>query len=193
MKDELQPIPSGLIARTFNNYGKGVQVGHADSFSPTVNVILSNHSGEQTSLSSTYYNLLIGYDPFERDHILVSKDRALTEHMDDSVKEKFCGWTPEKIAEIKKLPTVITCERDRTQIDEQQGVLAFITDIKVQTNGINIHFQRYFPIPMRLLQENFFELGLTSVWELNRTHWAIKDINLLEVLHDAGMQIFPQM
>ena len=95
--------------------------------------------GRKSSVSADYFNLIIGYDPFEKDHILVDPKRALTEYISDDVKERFDGWTPEKIAEIKKLPAIISCERDGT--DEQQAVFAFIRDIKVQDNGIKVYFQ----------------------------------------------------
>ena len=186
-------ISPATSTRTFNNYGKGVQVCHADSFSPTVNVVITSGGGQQTTLSSQYFNLIVGYNPFEKDHILIDKTRALTEYMSEDIREKFSGWTDAKIEEIKKLPAIITMERNTADGDKQQGVLAFITDIREQKNGINIHFQRYYPVPMNVLQGHFHELGMSSEWELNRTHWTIKDINLLEVLQDAGLQFFPSL
>lgn len=172
----------------FYNGENGIQVAHADSFTPTINIIMPG-SGEnnRTPLTLEYYNLIVGYDPFEKDHILVDRSRALTEHMAPEVKDKFCGWKDNQLAEIKKLPAIITCERDRSQIDEQQGVIAFIKNIRFQQNGIMVYFQRYYPISMKFLQDHQFDLGLTSEWELNRTHWAIKNINLMEVLHDNSI------
>ena len=182
-----EPIkPSQPSSITLVNEGKGVVVGHADTFAPTVNVILTDISGHRSEMSSEYFNLIIGYDPFEKDHILVDPTRALTEYISDDVKERFAGWTPEKIAEIKKLPAIITCERDGT--DEQQAVFAFIRDIKVQDNGIKVYFQRYLPIPFSFLSENLSDLAM-YLFELTRTHWTIKKIDLLEVMQDAG--VFP--
>lgn len=177
--------------RNFYNGENGIQIAHADNFKPTINIILPNAGqAHSSSLNTDYYNLLIGYDPFESDHVIVDRSRALTEHMAPEVSARFCGWTDEQLAEIKKLPALIACERDRTQIDEQQGVLAFIKNIRFQQNGILVYFQRYYPLPMRFLQENCFALGLDNEWELNRTHWAIKNINLMEGLVDAGFNIF---
>lgn len=160
----------------------GIAVGYADSFAPTVNIILAD--GTKNTSSSEYFNLIIGYDPFEKDYIIVDNARALTEYISDEVKGEFSGWTVDAIEKIKKLPTIISMERDGT--DEQQAVFAFIKDIKVQDNGIKVYFQRYFPIPFAFLKENLSELAM-NLFELTRTHWTIKKIDLLEVMHDAGI------
>lgn len=160
----------------------GIAVGYADSFAPTVNIILAD--GTKNTSSSEYFNLIIGYDSFEKDYIIVDNARALTEYISDEVKGEFSGWTVDAIEKIKKLPTIISMERDGT--DEQQAVFAFIKDIKVQDNGIKVYFQRYFPIQFAFLKENLSELAM-NLFELTRTHWTIKKIDLLEVMHDAGI------
>jgi hypothetical protein len=186
MNNEIIKKDSGVPAPIFSAHaeGDGIAVGYADTFSPTINLFLPD--GSKTAANPDYFNLIIGYDPFPSDHILVDPKRALTEYISDDVKERFAGWTPEKIAEIKKLPAIISCERDGT--DEQQAVFAFIRDIKVQDNGIKVYFQRYFPIPFSFLSENLSDLAM-YLFELTRTHWTIKKIDLLEVMQDAG--VFP--
>jgi len=178
--------PSQPSSITLVNEGKGVVVGHADTFAPTVNVILTDISGHRSEMSSEYFNLIIGYDPFEKDHILVDPTRALTEYISDDVKVKFAGWSPEKIAEIKKLPAIISQERDGT--DMQQAVFAFIRDIRIQDNGIMVYFQRYYPVPFAFLKNSLSELAMYQ-FELTRTHWTIKKVNLLQVMQDAGLHI----
>ena len=75
-------------------------------------------------------------------------------------------------------------ERDGTE--EQQAVLAFITDIKVQDNGIKVYFQKYLPIPFSFLKDYLSDLAM-YLFELTRTHWPIKKVDLIEVLQDAGL------
>lgn len=174
--------------RNFYNGENGIQVAHADSFAPTIHIHLPNDAGIPTSLNREYYNLFIGYDPFEKDHILVTRDRALTEHMAEEVKALFRP-KPEYIQQIKGLPTIISNERDRLHVDEQQGVLARITNVRFQQNGIVIYFKKLRPIPLMLLQNHILEFSLTSEWELNRTHWAIKNVDLVEVLQDIGIDV----
>jgi len=173
-------------APTFSAHaeGDGIAVGYADSFAPTVNLFLPD--GSKTTSNPEYFNLIIGYDPFEKDHILVDPQRSLTEYISDEVKEQFCGWTAAAIEEIKKLPTIITQEWDRT--DTQHAVFAFIRDLKVQDNGVKVRFQKYFPIPFSFLIDYSADLAMNR-FEIYRTHWTIKKVDLLDVMQDAG--IFP--
>ena len=162
--------------------GDGIAVGYADSFAPTINLFLPD--GTKATSNPDYFNLIIGYDPFPSDHILVDKSRALTEYISDEVKDEFAGWTPEKIEKIKKLPAIIAQEKDGS--DEQQAVFAFIRDVKIQDNGVKVYYQKYFPIPFSFLKDNLPELAM-YLFELTRTHWTIKKIDLLEVMQDAGL------
>ena len=136
--------PSSIPVIAAHAEGDGIAVGYADSFAPTVNIIMAD--GRRSALSSDYFNLIIGYDPFSSDHILVDPKRALTEYISDEVKAEFGGWSVEAIERIKKLPAIIAMERDGTA--EQQAVLAFITDIKEQDNGIKVYFQKYYMVKM---------------------------------------------
>ena len=131
MSEEIIKKETSMPVITAHAEGDGIAVGYADSFAPTVNLFLPD--GGKTTSNPDHFNLIIGYDPFPSDHILVDPKRALTEFISDDVKERFSGWTPEKIAEIKKLPAIISCERDRT--DGQQAVFAFITDVRKQETG----------------------------------------------------------
>ena len=186
MSNEIIKKDGGSLAPVFSAHaeGDGIAVGYADSFAPTINLFLPD--GSRTTAAPDFFNLIIGYDPFSSDHILIDKSRALTEYISDEVKAEFGGWSPEVIEKIKKLPTIISMERDGS--DEQQAVFAFIRDIKVQDNGIKVYFQRYFQIPFSFLKDNLSDLAM-YLFELTRTHWTIKKVGLLEVMQDAG--VFP--
>ena len=171
------------------NEGKGVQIVHAASVTPTFNVILPESGGKRTELSRDYFNLIIGYDPFSSDRILVDRERALTEYITDEVAAEFGGWTKEAIEKIKKLPAIIALERDRSD-EQQEAVFAFIKEVRPQENGIKVYFQKYYPIPISILWDHMRELAMYQ-FEFTRTHWTIKNIDLLEVLQDAGVQFFP--
>lgn len=184
MSSEISKKENALPVITAHAEGDGVAVGYADSFAPTFNIFLPD--GRRSTANPDYFNLIIGYDPFEKNHILVDPKRALTEYISDEAKAQFGGWSTEAIEKIKKLPAIISCERDGT--DGQLAVFAFIRDIKVQENGIKVYFQQYFPLPFSFLSENLSDLAM-YMFELTRTHWTIKNIDLLEVMQDAG--VFP--
>ena len=77
--------------------------------------------------------------------------------------------------------------------DAQDAYFGFVKDVKIQDNGIKIYYTIITAIPQQILNEHCFELGIggaRSFNELNRTHWALKQINLIEALQKAGVQIF---
>ena len=183
MSNEISNSNRSLPSFNVHAEGNGVAVGYTDSINTTMNIIIAD--GSKSSLSTDFFNLIIGFDPFSTNRLVIERKRVLKEYISDDVKEKFCDWTKETISEIKKLPTIIAQERDGTT--EQQAVFAFIREIKTQDNGIKIYFQKYFPIPFSFLYENMWELAITHKCELTRTHWTIKGVNLLEVMQDAGL------
>ena len=69
-----------------------------------------------------------------------------------------------------------------------------MNDIKIQDNGTKIYFTIFQTIPQQLLNERCFEFGIVgyvkSPFELCRTHWALKQIDLIEALQKVGVKIF---
>lgn len=195
MEDKLKSISDGIQqivpeVSTYNNYGKGVQVGHADTFSPTVNLIITGTNGQQRPANTDYYNLFIGFDPFISDHLLVPKDRALTEYMMPELKSRFTPLDDNAIAEIKRFPSIIVDEYCKTTPSEKNAVFAFVTDVRKQQNGVMVYFRQLYPIPVKVLLENEYALDTVNGYESYRTHWAIKNINLIQVLQDAGVAMW---
>lgn len=63
----------------------------------------------------------------------------------------------------------------------------------LQDNGIKVYYQILNWIPQQKINELRFELGIegcSGTNELNRMHWAIKKINAVEVLREAGIPVF---
>ena len=195
MEDKLKTTSVGIQPAapeltTYNNYGKGVQVGHADTFSPTINLIVTGANGQQSPANVDYYNLFVGFDPFSSDHFLMPKDRVLTEYITDELRSRFATLDDGEIAEIKRLPSIIVEEYSKGSADDKNAVFAFVTDIRKQQNGVMVYFQRFYPIPVTVLVENEYALGTANGFESVRTHWTIKNINLLQVLQDAGIKMW---
>ena len=67
-----------------------------------------------------------------------------------------------------------------------------MTGVKIQDNGIKIYFRPLWTVPQQKLNEIASKIalqGASSFNELNRTHWAIKKVNLIEELKAAGISV----
>lgn len=211
MSAKLQPLiqpalPATNAPTTINLPGDGnTLIAQANNVQQNVNLILMpgvqplNNgivAGSPQTFNYNYYSLfVIGEETFSSDHFLVPKDRALTESTMQEVKDALASLSPEAVATIKTFPALCASENHfygRTD-DTQYAHFGFVTDIKIQDNGIKVYFRFLNSIPQQRLNDIASELGLgraASFNELNRTHWAIKKINLIEALRDAGISVF---
>ncbi|MDR1409784.1 MAG: hypothetical protein LBJ12_05915 [Oscillospiraceae bacterium] len=86
------------------------------------------------------------------------------------------------IERIKLFPSIIASENHnygRTN-EEHQAFFGRITDIGFEDNGIRLYLQAIYQISQQRLNEI----------EFDRTHWAIKRVNLLDVLTASGLKPF---
>jgi len=195
-------LPANTTQTTFSQVGNdNIQVAHANNVNTVIIMTpaTNNSNGTATStgfaLSNEYYSLfVIGDETFDGTFFMVEKDRALTiaEGIATEISEKYAKLDDAAIMEIKTFPALFMSENHqygRTDPDHR-AYFGFITDIKVQDNGIKIYFNKYLPIPQQLLNENMSRLaikGKSGFNELNRTHWAIKRIDLLHELKAAAL------
>ena len=202
------PTPSkNLLAETksavFTQTGdKNTQIAHANNVNQVFNIIVPSmaHPSGRTAntsmlINQDYYNLfVIGGEEFHGEHFIVPKDRALTESMSDELKKQFSSLSAEAISQIRTFPSLFASENrqyGRTD-DAHIAYFGLVTDVKIQDNGIKIYFHMFSGIPQQKLNELAFELALGSAAsynELNRTHWAIKRVNLIEELRAAGISV----
>lgn len=130
-------------------------------------------------------NLLISHDaeswstsPHEFD-----KSRVAVEYTTDEISERYKALDENAIRELQSFPTLFVTEGEST--DSRIG---FITNIKVRSKSVIIHFE-FDPVlpvlPAGSIEKLRIELDLGQ-WELSRTHWAIKDEDLLEILIRHG-------
>ena len=128
-----------------------------------------------------YYHLLVGYESKER--ILVDTERALTEYISDDVKNTFSLDDTERMSGIQVLmmPEIQDTEK------EQTAMVGMLTKVKKQDNGVVLYIQKGQTFPSVKVKENMELFGISHMFELNRTHWTIKKINLKEAMEDAGL------
>ena len=148
------------------------------------------------TVNREYYNLfVIGIEEFDRPYFKVPRSRSLCEYMSDETKQRFDALTPEMIEEIKTLPSLFLAEnRPYGKADDDQRVIyGFVSDLKIYENDVKIYFCGYkTDIVQQRLNELLDELGLTgnnAFNELNRTHWAIKRVDLIQELYEANLPV----
>lgn len=133
------------------------------------------------------YNLLMAYDPEYWNKGSASWDYSrFLEYTNDDIKERFKALTPEIIQELKTLPTLFTHEFSQLE----SARVGWITDIQRRGNKLRISFSfdsTIPPITPEQLKSLLWELDMES--ETSRTHWAVKDIDLLSVLEKAGLLV----
>ena len=96
-------------------------IAHADNvkneYRPTI-LITNPMPGMQqgyaiaVTLNLDFYNLIVvAGDVLDgTNHVMVDKERAITESTSDELKKQYAALTPEAIAEIKTFPTIIATE-----------------------------------------------------------------------------------
>ena len=115
--------------------------------------------------------------------------------MSDETKQRFDALTPEMIEEIKTLPSLFLAEnRPYGKADDDQRVIyGFVSDLKIYENDVKIYFCGYkTDIVQQRLNELLDELGLignNAFNELNRTHWSIKRVDLIQELYEANLPV----
>lgn len=127
------------------------------------------------------FNLLISSNPdaWSTGTFELERSRVAVEYTADEISERYKNLSAEVIEELKTFPTIFATEHEQT--DSRIG---FITEIRLRQTTVMIHFQFDEELPplvpgtLETLRSEF-DLGR---WELGRTHWAIKDEPLFEIL-----------
>lgn len=137
-------------------------------------------------MAEELYNLFISGDEnaWESDTKIFEKDRCLREYTEKDIFENFGKLGSTEINELKKLPCIFAYE-DYCNKDASIG---YITDIIVRQVGVKISFQKVEVLSHQNLHRLQFELDIKK-WEFNRTHWAIKKVNLFKELQHVGINI----
>lgn len=129
-----------------------------------------------------YYNLIVYGDSeaLNGEPLILDLSRCIREYTDQEVKEKYSGLTEANIREIKRFPCIFAYEN----YCEQDPKFGLIRDVVTRKEKVKIEYElielEKF-ISFKELNDMAFELDIGS-WEMNRTHWAIKNVNLTKEL-----------
>lgn len=136
---------------------------------------------------SQYYNLFVSSEEgiYDKSPFIIYNDRVLQKpYTTNAVIDKFSNFTLDDINEIIALPTLFLPEyRNEENEKEKVGYLGQLIDIDIAPGPgkSEFYFVKKQEFPMRKIVQLMNDLKFRNS-ELERTHWAIKKADLLEVI-----------
>lgn len=131
------------------------------------------------------FNLLIsaGPDSWNSSPYELERSRTAVEYTADEISERYKFFDGKAIQELKSFPALFVTENETVE-----SKIGYITNIRVRRNTVVIDFE-FDPILPSLKKGAIEELRVDidlGRWELSRTHWAIKDEPIFEILVRKG-------
>ncbi|WP_298775485.1 nucleotide-binding protein [uncultured Shewanella sp.] len=127
------------------------------------------------------FNLLISYSPesWDSSPYECDRSRAVVECTADEISERYKFFDENAINELKSFPALFVTENEATQ-----SRIGYITDIRLRSGSVVISFE-FDPIlpalPTGAIEAMRGDIDLGR-WELSRTHWAVKDEPIFDIL-----------
>lgn len=132
------------------------------------------------------FNLLISSHPesWSDKTYQFERSRVAVEYTSDEISERYKSLDANAIEELKSFPTLFVTENEQTE-----SRIGRIVDIRVRNSTVLIEFQfdLIFPVLPRGSIENIRTQIDLGKFELYRTHWAIKDEPIFDILLKKGL------
>ncbi|MEX2552362.1 MAG: hypothetical protein WD627_05115 [Actinomycetota bacterium] len=131
------------------------------------------------------YNLIVTGDCDAWDRARGSMDASrIGEYTPEALKERYRRLDTQAKDELQSFPTLFAYEKPC----DKPAKIGRVTRFR-ESSGANVRFEIQFahdapPVPPTLIDELGWELDIGD-WEMNRTHWAVKDVDLFDVLGEA--------
>lgn len=192
-KPQQPPIPSLTHqgdngVQIFNQPGASVNFYSSNAIGPVYNAA--------HPLNTDFYNLIVVEEASNNSPAIIAKDRALTlsEGVAKEISTQFAGLTQDAVTLIKTFPSLLVGKNKQCGCTANDHLAYFgvVTDVIVQESCIAVHFQAICSFYQQILNDTAERLGLLCAPmanELDRPHWAIKQVNLIEELRALGITI----
>jgi hypothetical protein len=133
------------------------------------------------------YNLLVSdkEEDWEGRPWVIESDRCITEYTDTEITKRFGKLGNVAITELQRLPCIFAYE----SACKKAPKFGLIRSIKNRPGQVRIEYEIKEVDPF-LSAEDLLLMAIDLdilKWELNRTHWAVKDINLAKELRVRGI------
>lgn len=131
------------------------------------------------------YNLFVsaGFDAWDGAPWTIEDGRCVREYTDAHITERFGNLDANAVAELKQLPCIFAYESG----NQRNPHFGIIRDVTCRQRQVRVEYE-IMPLAPFLTWQDLdqlkFELDIGG-WELNRTHWAVKNVNLAQELQRA--------
>jgi hypothetical protein len=137
------------------------------------------------------YNLIVSGadDAWEGKPYQLPRSRIF-EYTDEAISARFKELTPDQLARLYELPTLFAYERGK----KRPARLGIVTKVRIRQREVQIEYQFREGSPAITNEELDackWALDIED-FEFYRTHWAIKDVDLLEMLREGGVDVGPE-
>jgi hypothetical protein len=135
------------------------------------------------------YNLLISGNPdeWEGEPCTLEIGRCVNEYTDKEIIKQFGLLDAAACQELMRMPCIFAYETS----NRKPPKFGTITNITKRQLLVRVEYEIQAVEPFLTAEQMDslkFELDI-SRWELNRTHWAVKDVNLPKELHAIGIKL----
>jgi hypothetical protein len=127
------------------------------------------------------FNLIVSYDPesWGSSPHEIDRSRVAIEYTADEISERYKFLDDKAIEELKSFPTLFVTENESAE-----SKIGYVTDIRLRQNSVVFEFEldpALPSLPIGSIEALRVDIDLGS-WELSRTHWAIKDEPIFDIL-----------
>lgn len=137
------------------------------------------------------FHLLVKYNGWAKSRDTIALERTF-EYSDDAVSSEFKLKDKFQIEKISRIPALFISETHGS--GSQIGHVGTIARVTISGKEVNLeyHFdERLTPIPNSIIEKLAGELDIRD-FEFTRTHWAIKDRDLFEVILRSQLGTLPR-
>lgn len=133
------------------------------------------------------YNLFVSGDPesWDGEHWQIELSRCVREYTDVTIVERYGSMDTDAISVLRRLPSIFAYEANHKKAPK----FGILRDIIQRKGEVRIEYELHHINPFlsaEKLADLTFELDI-SKWELNRTHWSVKDVNLPKELYKQNI------
>lgn len=196
MSNEIEKRPDGQLQPSgnysFTHNGSGMQVGYVGQQTNYINLGGFATAYIPPVLNTEYYNLFVADQRALDGYIAIPRKQALNDFTEQAIREIYAKPGLAAADDIKALPSLFVI-RNHFGNHTDEGQIAgfgYVQDIQIKGDAVIVLATQLLPIQQERLNCLEQELRLLSAPENNEldcVHWAIKKVNLLQLIEEQKL------